>query len=108
RRGARRGDKPNQRSLIRRLEGPKDHSVDDGEDRGVGADAERQRENRDERKPRLPPKGSKSIRNVLPKFTHGRNPAPFRTRVVWLARRSAKLICWGSQSRMAFFGPRRL
>ena len=34
---------------------PPQHRVDDAEDRGVGADAERQREERDDRESRLPP-----------------------------------------------------
>jgi len=37
---------------------------------GVRTDAERQRKNRNNGKPGLPTKSSKSVRNVLPKFTH--------------------------------------
>ena len=46
---------------------PPEHGVDDAEDRGVGADAEREGNECDERKGRLPPQHPRAKDNVLPK-----------------------------------------
>src|SRR5207247_10410219 len=92
RRNARRREESNERGRVGCLERPKDDSVDDGKNCGVGADAERQRENRDIGKAWLPAKGSKCVRNILPQFTHV-GTCTFLTPLLGSALRSAKLTC---------------
>ena len=43
-----------------------EHGIDDGEDRGIGADAERQHEHREDRESRIPPKRAQGVADVLP------------------------------------------
>ena len=54
---------------------PKHHGVDDAEHRGVGADAERQRDDRDGREARRSAQATRGIAHILPDGFHGALPA---------------------------------
>ncbi len=67
-----------------------DHAVDDGEDRGVGADAQRERQDRDQGEPRRPQQVPDGVTEILNQRGHGaelygpgrRRVRPFR-RLTW-------------------------
>ena len=44
---------------------PQQHGVDDAEDRGVGADADRNRQDREQKKARRPPEGARGVAEIL-------------------------------------------
>src|ERR1051325_2684083 len=74
RRAGRRRDESNQRGGIGGLERPEHDCVHDREDRCIGADAERQREDGDGGETWVPAEASKGIRTVLPEFAHVTSP----------------------------------
>ena len=55
---------------LRKRQRLEQHAVDDAEDRGVGADAERQRDDRGEREGRRGAKLSRGVADVVPEVVH--------------------------------------
>ncbi len=60
---------------------PQQHGVDDGEDGGVGADAERQRDKRGGREPRGPPQHPEAVPDILRQRLEHREAALIAPRV---------------------------